>query len=157
MYHYFPYIDNIKLNSELILILNINDRITPQDIILRLLEYINNSTYTTLSNIDIAHMDENDKQEKINILLDNPPKQPYQRKFIENLSTMNRLYNFLYNELTNDKRYKKWPIFFVPDSSISNNNDLCIGQFLFINEIVWDDPTHLLPEHYLMKHFYKEL
>ncbi|CAF1437188.1 unnamed protein product, partial [Rotaria sordida] len=70
-------------------------------------------------------MDENDKQEKINILLDNPPKQPYQRKFIENLSTMNRLYNFLYNELTNDK--------------------------------LWDDPTHLLPEHYLMKHFYKEL
>ncbi|CAF1427004.1 unnamed protein product, partial [Rotaria sordida] len=102
-------------------------------------------------------MDENDKQEKINILLDNPPKQPYQRKFIENLSTMNRLYNFLYNELTNDKCYKKWPIFFVPDSYILNNNDLCIGQFLFINEIVWDDPTHLLPEHYLMKHFYKEL
>ncbi|CAF1346358.1 unnamed protein product [Rotaria sordida] len=125
MYHYFPYIDNIKLNSELILILNINDRIIPQDIISRLLEYINNSTYTALSNIDTAHMDENDKQEKINILLDNPPKQPYQRKFIENLSTMNRLYNFLYNELTNDK--------------------------------LWDDPTHLLPEHYLMKHFYKEL
>ena len=155
--HYFPYIDNVQLNSELILRLNINDRITPQDLVLRLLEYINDSTYTALSNIDISHMNEVDKREKINNLLDNPPKQPYRRQFIESLSTMNRLYNFLYNELTNDKRYTRWPIIFIPDSSVLNNNDLCVGQFLFINEVVWDDPTNLLPEHRLMKHFYKEL
>lgn len=155
--HYFPYIDNIHLNSEFVHILDINDGITPQDVVLRLLEYINDSTYSTLSNIDIFPMNQNDKQEKLNTLLDNPPKQPYRRKFIESISTMVRLYHFLYTELTNDKRYMKWPIFFLPDSHTSNNTDLCVGQFLFINEVIWDDPTHLLPEHCLMKHFYKEL
>ncbi|UJR11943.1 hypothetical protein I4U23_016121 [Adineta vaga] len=109
--HYFPYIESIHLHSELIFTLNINDGITPQDVILRLLEYINSSTYTSLSNIDISNMDENAKRERINILLDNPPKQPYRRKFIETPLIM----------------------------------------------IIWDDPTHLLPEHYLMKYFYKEL
>ncbi|CAF4222975.1 unnamed protein product, partial [Rotaria sordida] len=70
---------------------------------------------------------------------------------------MNCLYYFLRNELMNDKRYMKWPIIFVPGSYVSNNTDLCVGQFLFINDVVWDDPTHLLPEYCLMKHFYKEL
>ncbi|CAF5229408.1 unnamed protein product, partial [Rotaria magnacalcarata] len=45
---------------------------------------------------------------------------------------------------------------FVPNAYVSNNTNLCVGQFLFINEVAWDDPTHLLPEYRLMKIFYKE-
>ncbi|CAF4224734.1 unnamed protein product, partial [Rotaria sp. Silwood2] len=125
--------------------------------VLRLLEYINNSTYIALSNIDISHTNEDDKKEKINTLLDNPPQPPYRRKFIESISTMTRLYQFLYDELSNDNRYMEWPLVFVPDSPSSEKTDLCAGHFLFINEVAWDDSTHLLPEHNFIKALYPDL
>ncbi|CAF3937199.1 unnamed protein product, partial [Rotaria sordida] len=124
---------------------------------IEIFEYINDGSYTALSSIDIRHMNENDNKQRINVLLDNPPRLLLRRTFIESISTMNRLYHFLHHELSNDKRYMKWPLVFLPDSPISKNTDLCIGQFLFINEVAWDDPTHLLPEHNFIKSLYPDL
>ncbi|CAF1484569.1 unnamed protein product, partial [Rotaria sp. Silwood1] len=137
--------------------LNINNRIEPQDIIVRLLEYINDWSYTALSNIDICRMNEDDKKQRINILLDNPPRSSFRRTFIESISTISRLYGFLHDELDGDERYLKWPLVFIPESPPSENTDLCVGRFLFINEVAWDDPTHLLSEPILIKRLYPNL
>ncbi|CAF3365211.1 unnamed protein product [Rotaria sp. Silwood2] len=155
--HYFPYIDNIKLNSDLIMKLNINNRIEPQDIIVRLLEYINDWSYTSLSNIDIFRRNEDDTKQRINTLLDNPSRFRSRRTFIESISTISRLYGFLHDELDGDERYLKWPLVFVPESLPSENTDLCVGRFLFINEVAWDDPAHLLSEPILIKRLYPNL
>lgn len=155
--HYFPYIENTRLDNALISKLNINNNIEPLDVILRLLEYISNTKYVSLSNIHLSYTNEENKRKKINTLLDNPPRSGFRRQFIERISTMNRLYDFLYDELIDDKRYTKWPLIFVPDSSVTDDTQLCVGHFLFLNEVAWEDPTNLLSEHYCIKKLYPNL